>query len=212
MPDWTRGQLADEVRNHGFHFLDVDSPRRVNDLIQRAVEEINGEEPWSFNFVEQSVVLPATIADRGEMDHVAYGGRPLYPAEYGDVRDSLSVAGMPRMYYFAGDEMRIEPTTEEPVDVAYYSTHYWWGSSDDPEERQAEALNDSAMPTIPARFRDVIVILAVTYAQADSEDYDEDAAMRGKYEQRLEQMHRELIRPITDEAKRMRLVSGVDWA
>ena len=149
MPDWNRGQLADELRNHGFHFLDVDSPRRVNDLIQRAIEELCGEDPWPFNFREQSLSLPQTIPDLGVLDHVEIGGRPLYPAEYSDVRDThpnLVGSGMPLAYYVKGMELGTYPTSTEEFLVGYYSNFYWL---DGAGNREQVPTNDASVPAIP---------------------------------------------------------------
>lgn len=213
MPDWNRGQMADELRNRGFHFLDADGPTRVNDMIQAAIEEINGEEPWPYNFIETQVNLPVVIPDLGEIEHLSFDGGPLSPTEYGDVMDrrNSQAAGTPRAYYFAGQILRTTPTATGLFDIAYYSRYYWIDYAD-PDSRALTALNNASLPTIPSDFRDVVVLLAVTYAAADSQGPEQEQAARSKYEQRLEQMRRQLIRPITDEAKKIRRVSGEDYA
>ena len=187
-------------------------------MIQRACEESTSEDLWPWRYRDRDITSGEQAPDVGNIDQVVFDGKPLVPTEHAYIRDTYpgsdGTLGAPRYYWWTNERLGTFPRTEATLRLYYYSTWNWYRHPDEPDDLQPArtASNDASKPICPPEWRDLIVELACTYGQADSEDYDERNANRDQYEARLDAARRALFSRINDEPRRIRVISGEDWA
>ncbi len=213
MPDWTRGEIREELYSHGHQYLRQE-PERGNHFVQRAVEELLSEHDWPFRETSEEFLHGEAIEGLGRIDQVTLeDGSVLEPVKRSSLNDQYgrngSQIGTPHSYYRWGQEAIYSyPESEDAMVVAHYSLAGWVLDSDGSLAKTAESDEDK--PVVPSEYRDVILILARCYAKEDVDNEQMAASLRGRYEERVDDMRATLIHRQVDELQRTRVTE--EWA
>lgn len=209
MPDWTRADLRGELHSHGHQYLQSE-PGRANDFIQRAVEELVGEHDFPFRERSELVIPGEPVTGLGRIEQVTReDGYVLEPARRSDIQEwhgmNPETGAEARYYYQWGqDTIYTYPATEDTLAVHHFSLICWVGADD---TRKVEADDDLDKPIVPVAYRDVILLLARIYAKEDVDSEQADV-LRGRYEERLDDMRSTLIHRQVDEPMRIRVTGS----
>ena len=208
MPDWSRGDLREELLSHGFRYLEQEGTRG-NTFVQMAVEELIQEHEWPFRLALTVFTPLVPIDGLGKVQQVLIPetGKPLEPVREDWLRDQyndLGVTGTPRYYYLYNQrQLSVYPYTADDMWVRHFSLLGWIDSTDNQTPLRTPNL-DADYPVVPHEFRDLIVLLARTYAKEDAGNMEEAMALRERYVERLEDMRGALMTQQVDELKRVR--------
>lgn len=139
---------------------------RVTRWVNQAVEEINDYMPWPWLEATETGTAPLAVSDLKLVLSVTdtTNPNPLWPTSYEEVLEAdptLAATGTPESYYFDGQStLRVYPAnTSDTISVRYVKT-------------TAELAAAGDEPTIPEKYHDLIVDLAVLRAHKDKDNYD----------------------------------------
>jgi hypothetical protein len=161
------GTLRTEFLARGFDFEAQGGNTRPNYFLNRAYQDICGQEDWPFLEATASGTTPLSIPDLRTIESVIDTTQlvkltPLDRRFITDTSTNLSTVGAPCFYYTtATTTVNVYPTsTTDSISVRYYKV---------PSDLSA----DGDTPLVPARFHiSAIVDLACVYAYQDSDNFD----------------------------------------
>jgi len=175
-------QLQDEVTGRGFDFQ---SSARVGSWVNNAYTELCDLEDWPFLQASASGPAPLTIADLGVVEGVrTQAGVRLMAIDRRqlehDVTD-LTTAGSPSCYYLtAGQTISTYPTSMASITVRYWKT-------------PAEMVSTLAVPIIPARFHELIVLGALRRAALEESDGPDYASFDAEWQRGVQIMRERVL-------------------
>jgi hypothetical protein len=190
-----------ELLAHGFQFLEQEG-HRADGFIQRALEECISEHQFPFREMAQLIVPGEWTEGLGKIEQVTredgYVLSPIDRDRLQDIAGRNPSSGKPRYYYsFQQKRIYTYPMSEDELAVVHYSLACWVTGTG---ARVKETANDDDKPTVPSEFRDVPLLLALSYAKEDVSSHEEAAALRERYNERLVDMQEALVPRQVDEA------------
>ena len=169
--------LRTELLARGFDYL---SPTRANQFLNDSQNEICDHTNWPFLETSATGNSPLTIADLGRIrtvqDNNSLALERVEPDHIIAIGGDLATTGTPIYYYVtAGSAVTVYPVTVISLTVRYYKI---------PTELSA----DTDVPTVPSRFRPLIVDKAAALAYREDDKQDLSVAAETKLEENLAKM------------------------